>query len=312
MNPVVGATGPVGLGGEICRQLRGVGQPVRALVRPTSNADRLAHLAHIGVEFVHGDLKNRRSLDEACRGIETVISTASMMVSSQEGDTIENVDSAGQIDLVDAANTGGVPSFVYVSFSKHIDLDFPFRNAKRAVEQRLKQSRLAYTILRPTFLMEVWLNPIAGFDFRHGHARIYGLGLNPISWISMNDVARFAVISLGTRLARNATFELGGPEALSPLDAVRIFEEVSGRPFHLEFVSEETLADQQQNAADSLQRSLGGLSRCYAAGDAIDMTAILRSFPMTLTSVRDYARRVLESDPHDCLRGDADWYVDLI
>src|SRR5262245_52175938 len=294
---VVGATGPVGLGGEICRQLRSAGQPVRALVRPTANADRLANLARIGVELLHGDLRNPRSLDDACRGIETVISTASIMVSSQEGDTVENVDGTGQTNLVDAASAAGVSSFAYVSFSKHIDQDFPFRNAKRAVEERLKDSRLAYTILRPTFLMEVWLNPIAGFDFRRGHARIYGLGRNPISWISMYDVARFAAISLGTPLARNATFELGGPEALSPLDAVRIFEEVSGRRFQLEFVSEEELTEQQQNAPDSLQRSLAGLSRCYAAGDVIDMTAILRSFPMALTSVRDYARRVLEDDP---------------
>src|SRR5262249_12324569 len=103
--------------------------------------------------------------------------------------------------------------------------------------------RLAYTILRPTFLMEVWLSPIAGFDFRNSHARIHGRGRNPISWISMYDVARFAVISLGTPLARNATFELGGPEAISPLDAVRIFEEVGGRRFQLEFVSEEELTE---------------------------------------------------------------------
>src|SRR5262245_21838791 len=294
---VVGATGPVGLGGEICRRLRRAGDPVRPPGRPTANAHRLSNLASIGVELSYGDLRDPPSLLEACRGIETVISTASMMVSRQEGDTVENVDGTGQTDLVDAANAAGVPSFVYVSFSQNIDRDFPFRNAKRAVEQRLKQSRLAYTILRPTFLMEVWLNPIAGFDFRQGHARIYGLGRNPISWISMYDVARFAVICLGTPLARNATFELGGPEALSPLDAVRIFEEVSGRRFQLEFVSEEILAEQQQNAPDSLQRSLAGLSRCYAAGDAIDMTAILRSFPVALTSVRDYARRVLEIEP---------------
>src|SRR5262245_16258138 len=297
MHLVVGATGPVGLGGEICRQLRSAGQPVRALVRPTANAQRVAELSRIGVELIHGDLRNSRSLEEACQGVENVISTASMMVSSQHGDTVENVDGTGQTDLVDAANTAGVASFVYFSFSKHIDRDFPFRNAKRAVEQRLKESRLAHTIVRPTFLMEVWLNPIAGFDFRNARARIYGRGGNPISWISMRDVARFAVISLESPLARNATFELGGPDAMSPLDAVRIFEEVGGRRFELEFVSEEELTEQEQNAPDSLQRSLAGLSRCYAAGDVIDMTAILRSFPVALTSVRDYARRVLEDGP---------------
>src|SRR5262245_2855187 len=125
---VVGATGPVGLGGEICRQLRVAGQAVRALVRPTANADRLAHLARLGAELIRGDLKDRPSLDEACQGIETVISTASMMVSSQKGDTVENVDGTGQTDLVDTANAAGVASFVYFSFSKHIDRDFPFRN----------------------------------------------------------------------------------------------------------------------------------------------------------------------------------------
>jgi uncharacterized protein YbjT (DUF2867 family) len=294
---VVGATGPVGLGGEICRQLRAAGRPVRALVRPTAHADRVANLARAGVELLQGDLKDPSSLRQACRGIETVISTASMMVSRQEGDTVENVDGTGQTDLVEAADTAGVASFVYLSFSKHIDRDFPFRNAKRAVEQHLKRSRLGYTILRPTFLMEVWLSSIAGFDFRRSHARIYGHGHNPISWISMYDVARFVVISLGAPLARNATFELGGPEAISPLDAVGVFEDLAGRRFQLEFVSEEELTSQQQNAPDSLQRSLAGLSRCYAAGDVVDMAAVLRSFPIALTTVRDYARRVLQDDP---------------
>src|SRR5262245_40045878 len=112
MNLVVGATGPVGLGGEICRQLRASAQPVRALVRPTSNADRLANLARIGVELVQGDLRTPRSLRDACRGVEAVISTASMMVSRQEGDTVENVDGTGQTDLVEAADAAGVRSFL--------------------------------------------------------------------------------------------------------------------------------------------------------------------------------------------------------
>src|SRR5262245_21510336 len=78
---VVGATGPVGLGGAICQQLRAIGRPVRALVRSTSNPDRIANLARIGVELTAGDLKDPDSLRAACRGIDTVVSTASMMVS---------------------------------------------------------------------------------------------------------------------------------------------------------------------------------------------------------------------------------------
>ena len=157
---VVGATGPVGLGGEICRQLRAAGKSVRALARPTANSERVAGLRSIGVEFVEGDLKDSASLDAACQGIHTVISSATTTVSRQPDDTIEAVDLAGQIQLVDAAKAAGVEHYLYVSFSGAIEGDFPLRNAKRGVEQHLKQRRLTYTILRPTYFMEVWLSPL--------------------------------------------------------------------------------------------------------------------------------------------------------
>lgn len=80
----------------------------------------------------------------------------------------------------------------------------------------MQQSGLTYTILRPSYFMEVWLSPVVGFDFPNATAQLYGSGRNPISWISLGDVARFAVESLDHPNARNATLELGGPEALSP------------------------------------------------------------------------------------------------
>jgi uncharacterized protein YbjT (DUF2867 family) len=290
---VVGATGPVGLGGAICRQLQAEGKPVRALLRPTADPARVAQLRSLGVELVEGDLKDRASLHTACQGIHTVISSATTTVSRQQGDTIEDVDLHGQIELVDAAKAAGVEHYLYVSFSGAIEGDFALRNAKRGVEQHLKQSGLAYTILRPTYFMEVWLSPIVGFDYPNAQATIYGQGLNPISWISLYDVARFVVMCLDHPAARNATFELGGPEALSPLEVVRIFEEVGGRPFEIQHVSEQALQAQQASASDTLQQSFAGLMRCYAAGDTIDMRATLDAFPMQLTPVWDYARRVL-------------------
>ena len=292
---VVGATGPVGLGGEICRLLRAGGKATRALVRATAAPERVAGLRDVGVELVPGDLRDSRSLEAACRGVHAVISTASIMVSRQPSDTVENVDAGGQATLVDAAGAAGVESVQYVSFSGHIDRAFPFRDAKRAVERHLKQSGLAYTILRPTFLMEVWLSPVAGFDFQNARATIYGRGDHRISWMSFHDVARFAVTFLDHPAARDRTFELGGPEALSPHEVVRIFEEIGGRRFALEHVSEEQLEEQEATAPDSLQRSFAGLQRCYAAGDVVDMRDTLASFPVALTSVRDYARQVLSA-----------------
>jgi len=290
---VVGATGPVGLGGEVCRLLRAEGRPVRALARRTSDARRVDGLRKMGVELVEGDLKDPESLKRACQGVRAVISTASIMVSRQADDTVERVDGRGHMDLIDAAKASGVESFVYASFSGHIDREFPFRNAKRDVECHLKASGLAYTILRPTFYMEVWLSPIGGFDFAHARASIYGDGKNAISWVSFYDVARFAMLCVDNPNAHNATYELGGPEALSPRDVVRIFEDLSGRTFELTFISDQSLSEQQTASNDSWMRSVAGLQRCYADGAAVDMRELTRQFPVTLTSVREYASRVL-------------------
>jgi uncharacterized protein YbjT (DUF2867 family) len=195
------------------------------------------------------------------------------------------------MNLIDAAKAVGVAHFVYTSFSSQIDRDCPLRNAKRAVEQRLRESGLNYTILRPSYFMELWLGP-ARFDVANARAQIYGSGENLVSWISLQDVAQFAVASLDNPAARNATLELGGPQALSQLQAVQIFEEVGGRAFELQHVPEEALEEQEKAATDPMQQSFAGLMRCYAQGAPIDMQETLKAFPVQLTSVRDYAQRV--------------------
>ena len=287
MNLVVGATGL--LGSEICRLLAAEGKPVRALVRPTSDQDKVAQLESLGVEIARGDLKDRSSLNAACLGASAVISTASSTLSRQEGDSIQSVDLEGQLNLIDAAKAANVSRFVLISFPP-VDVEFPLQDAKRGVEKHLITSRLTYTILQPTFFMEVWLSPHLGFDAVNGKARVYGSGANKMSWISFKDVAKFAVASLDNAQARNAVIKLGGPEALSPLEVVRIFEELQGRQFDVEHVPEEALRQQRETASDPLQQSFAGLMLYYSRGDVIDMRDTLDKFSVQLSSVRDFAQ----------------------
>ena len=122
MNLVVGATGS--LGSEIVKLLADAGKPVRALVRPTSDQKKVDQLRTLGAEIVSGDLKDRPSLDAACRGVSAIISTASSTLSRLEGDTIRTVDQEGQLSLVDAARAAGVAHFVLISFSG-MNVKFP-------------------------------------------------------------------------------------------------------------------------------------------------------------------------------------------
>ena len=290
MNLVVGATGL--LGSEVCRLLAAEGKPVRALVRQTSDQTKVAQLESLNVEIARGDLKDRSTLAAACRGVNAVISTASSTLSRQDGDSIQTVDLEGQLNLIDAAKAANVSRFVLVSFPQS-DVDFPLQSAKRAVEDRLKDSGLNYTILQPTFFMEVWLSPALGFDAANGQAQIYGTGENKVSWISYKDVAKFAVLSLNNSAASNAVIKLGGPEALSPLEVLRIFESAQGREFAVQHVPEEALRGQKESSTDPLQQSFAGLMLYYCAGDVIDMRETLQKFPVRLTSIRDYAQATL-------------------
>ena len=89
MDLVVGATGT--LGGEICRRLAAAGKPVRALVGSTSDPVKRQNLEKLGAKLVEGDLKDRASLDRACRGAAAVITTPTSIGAKREGDTFETV-----------------------------------------------------------------------------------------------------------------------------------------------------------------------------------------------------------------------------
>jgi uncharacterized protein YbjT (DUF2867 family) len=286
---VAGSTG--NLGGEVCRLLVEQSQSVRGLVRASSDPARVAALRAAGVDMVVGDLRQPSSLAAACDGVTAVISTASATATAREGDSVINVDGAGQMALVDAARTAGVGHFSFVSFSGGVETDSPLRTSKRAAEQHLRDSGMTWTVLRPSVFMEIWLSPLLGFDVQNRRATIYGSGGAPISYISLYDVARFCVESLHNGAARNAVLELGGPEPITPLQAVRIAEEITGAAITKTHVPLEALQAQHEAAEDPLQKSFAALMLSVAHGDSIDMRQTLRSFPMQLRSVREFMQQ---------------------
>jgi NADH dehydrogenase len=283
---VVGATGLLGL--EICKRLSESAEPVRGLVRRTGDSSKRSALEALGVELVEGDLKDPASLARACAGVQAVISTSSSTFSRQDGDSIASVDEQGQLALVDAARLAGAEHFVFVSFREDRHIQYPLTAAKRAVERALQASAMAYTILQASFFMEIWLTPILGFDYANGRVRFCGDGNNPISWISYQDVARAAAAALSEPAARNMVVELGGPQALTPREVVRMFEAAGVGEIVTESVTESALESQMNAASDPLQKSFAGLMLQCARGDAIDTTISRRLFPFQMTSVRHY------------------------
>jgi NADH dehydrogenase len=284
---VAGATGY--LGTEICRLLRERGSDVRALVRPTSAVEKVERLRALGVELAPGDLKDPRSLDVACRNVDTVISTASCTISRQPDDSIQSVDRDGQLALVDAAVSNAVDRYLFVSFSGNLDLECALQSAKRTVERAVRESGMTYTILRPSFFVEIWLSPAFGFDVEHGAARIFGTGDQRMSWISLSDVARFTVACIDHPVAKNAVFELGG-EAVSPNELISDVERRTGHPMRVERVPAEALRAQREKATDPMEHTLATLMLGYAQGDEVDLGAA-RELDVPIRSVRELMPR---------------------
>ena len=50
---------------------------------------------------------------------------------------------------------------------------------------------------------------------------------------------------------------------------------------------------QRESATDSLPEAFAALMLSYANGDVIDMGAMLKEFPLALTSVKEYASKQL-------------------
>jgi len=149
-----------------------------------------------------------------------------------------------------------------------------------------------WTSIWASYFMESWLSSTLGFDYTNAKARIYGDGERKISWISFRDVAKFAVHALYSPVANNTILPIGGPKQLSPKEVIKIFEEVQGRSFDVEYIPVSELQKQKEAAQDPLQESFAGLMLQYAAGDRIDMRSILKEIKVDLVTVREYARQV--------------------
>src|SRR4051794_31045806 len=126
---VVGATGM--LGSTVTRQLLAQGKDVRILVRPQS---QYQPLVEAGAQAVFGDLKDRASLDAACQGVDTIVTTANSASRGGE-DNIQTVDQEGNHNLVDAAKEAGVKHFIFVSaLGADPNNQVPFLQAKGETE----------------------------------------------------------------------------------------------------------------------------------------------------------------------------------
>jgi uncharacterized protein YbjT (DUF2867 family) len=291
---VVGATG--WLGQLAVRNLIGTGHPVRAFVRPSSDPSRIASLKSVGAEIVVGDLRDAQSVRAACQGASRVVTTASATLSRNPEDSIASVDEQGQLTLVAAAAEARIERLVYVSFPP-AEVSFPLQDAKRAVERAITNSGLDYTVLRPTCFREAWLSPMLGFDPQGGQVTVYGSGNEPVSYIGVEDVAKFVAAAVDAAGAAKGVFDLGGPDTVSLRQVIGMVEQMTGRALKVIEVPEAALLAQLGSSTDAMDKSRAGLALMYARGSAIDCEPALKVMPIERQRLAPYLQALAAPAP---------------
>lgn len=281
---VAGSTGSVG--GMIVQQLLAQRKSVRILVRPGSEYQ---YLIVLGAEPIAGDLKDRWSLDCACQGITTVITTAN---SVQRGgnDNVETVDLNGNRNLIDAAKAASVKHFIFTSAHGAVaNSPMPYIQAKAKTEDHLRESGMNYTILRPNIFMGVWFGTIIGLALQNGQpARLVGRGDKKHTFIAEPDVAAFAAAAVDNPAAINQTLTLGGPEAVSWNDIFEAAGGIIGHELEIRRIAPtEPLPFVPQESGYAMSSLMAFLDSYESPLDMREMTEM---YGVHLTSVEEFLR----------------------
>ncbi|MFI9202876.1 SDR family oxidoreductase [Streptomyces sp. NPDC053048] len=238
---VTGATGNIG--SALLKELRtrGVG-PLGGLTRDAARADLPE-----GVEAVEGDLSEPASLKSVLEGVRSLFLVPRL---------------GSDADILDAAQQAGVEHVVLVSsitVQTHPHLDPARENL--AVEELLKASDMAWTILRPTQFASntlMWASSIRGQEtVRAPYADVALPTIHPA------DIASVARVALTEPGHHGRTYALTGPEPVTPRQQVGAIAAAVGRQIPFVEISRQQARAQMAaafgaEAADAVLDVTGG------------------------------------------------------
>ena len=220
---VTGATGEIGR--ELIPQLVAAGQLVRVLVRDPAKAG-----FDPAVEVVRADLQRPETLDAAFAGVQK----AFVVVNGPDIAALEG-------SAFDAALRAGVEHIVKVSalesFQEHMAGTVTAR-AHRESELRLRQTGVAWTMLRPAF----FASNFHTYFLRKspaGAAMFLPCGDGKEATIDPRDIASAAVAVLTSDGHEGKVYDLTGPELIGFAEVADHMSRVTGVPIEYVDVTED-------------------------------------------------------------------------
>ena len=199
---VTGASGTVGRAvlNELAREAAKTGGKYRALYHSATAAAK----APAGTPIVIADFSKKQTLPPALKNVTSVF-----LVCSPIPQLIEM-----EWNMIDACAAAGVKHIVLLSALGARDYRKSFPSWHRTVEDKLKSTKISFTILRPNSFHQNVLTYYAPFIRSQGvfHA---SMGKARVSFLDARDVAAVGAKALAGGEHSGKTYELNGPEAIS-------------------------------------------------------------------------------------------------
>jgi NADH dehydrogenase len=290
---VAGGSGFIGR--AIVRRLAAIpGMKIRVLTRDPQKA-RVRLAATDAVEFVAADVNDPARLAAAVAGADTIVNAVQFdgypIENPARGLTFNRVDYGGTVALIAAAKATGISNFIYISGAAADERSpNPAFRAKGRAERALRDSGLTYTILRPSLVYgpeDRVVNGIAKALRVAPVMLVPGSGRQMLRPLLVDDLAACVALAIGGR-GRNGIFEIGGRDAMSFDELVRLVMEITGRHRPLIHIPEALLL-----IAGAVAEKLPGalFSRdavaFLVADNDCDIKPLTAEFGLALTPARD-------------------------
>lgn len=219
---IIGGTGT--LGRQIVLQALTKGYQVRCLVR---NFRKANFLKEWGVELVYGDLSKPETIPPCLKGITAIIDASTSR--TEELDSLKTVDWEGKLCLIEAAQVSKIQRFIFFS-AQNVEqfTDIPLMKLKYDIEQKLKESKIPYTIFRLTGfyqgLIEQYAIPILeNLPVWVTNENMY------VSFMDTQDIAKFCLRALQLPKTENQVYLLSGLKSWVSSEIISLCEQLGGQ-----------------------------------------------------------------------------------
>ena len=210
---ITGATGKTG--SATAKSLGEKGETFRALIR---NEEKKEGLESLGGEVVIGSIENTEVVNQSMQGVKTVLV---LLPNSESQLALEK-------QLVDSAKQAGVERIVKMSSIEATpDATSPIPKLHLESEEYIKQSGLAWTMIKPNFYMQ---NLLASAGTIKEQGKIFlPMGEGKTGMIDTTDVGKVLAKVLSEDGHVSMNHEITGPEILSFYEVAEIFSQVLGK-----------------------------------------------------------------------------------